>query len=277
MMDAKGALDQFVSRAGYETFLSNGAAWGGSTSGLSAADFPNMNTLTDAERNVAMDTIRKEPVFLLQYLVRNDLPWTQVLTADYTVLNPQLTKVLGAKLVSGSFTNPADATELRPARIPQVSARYPGKAFAHAGVLSTNAWLSRFPTTDTNRNRHRSSRVFKQFMGLDIEALAQRPLDDSKNGNFRVPTMENPNCMVCHTIMDPVAGAFRDWGVNARYQQNFNGTAGDKDSMAWAYKWGTYPLNHNGQKWYHTGDSWYRDMLLPGRASAYKLALKQGS
>ena len=102
---------------------------------------------------------------MLQYLVANDKPWTEVLTADYTVTNPQLAKALGAKPVSGSFTNAADAKELRPVRIPQVSARYPGKAFAHAGVLSTNAWLSRFPTTDTNRNRHRASKLVQAVHG----------------------------------------------------------------------------------------------------------------
>ena len=264
MMDVKGAMDAFVYRAGHEVFLSSGAASIGSGSGLSASDFPAINSLTQDEKNAASDAERKEPVFLLQYLVGNDKPWTDALTADYTVTNPQLAKALSAKPVSGSFTNATDAKELRPVRIPQVSARYPGKAFAHAGVMSTNAWLSRFPTTDTNRNRHRASRLYKQFMALDIEALAQRPLDDSNNGNYLVPTMQNPNCMVCHTIMEPVAGAFRDWGVNARYLQNFDGTKGGKDSLANVYKSGSYPLDNNGQPWYHTDDTWYRDMFPTG-------------
>ena len=264
MMDGKGALDPFVYRAGHETFLSNGAAWIGSNLGLSNSDFPTIDTLSDAERNAANDAIRKEPVFLLQYLVGNDKPWTEVLTANYTIMNPQLAKAVGAKPLSGSFTNAADAKELRPVRIPQVSARYPGKAFAHAGVLSSNAWLSRFPTTDTNRNRHRAAKVYKQFMALDIEALAQRPLDDSKNGNYLVPTMQNPNCMVCHTIMEPVAGAFRDWGNNSRFLQNFDGAKGSKDSLSGVYKSGSYPLDNNGQPWYHTGDTWYRDMFPAG-------------
>ena len=264
MLDAKGALDPFVYRAGHEIFLSGGAATIGSNLGLANTDFPAIDTLTAEEKNAASDAERKEPVYLLQYLVGNDRPWTEALTADYTVMNPQLAKAVGAKPVSGSFTNLTDAKELRPVRIPQVSARYPGKAFAHAGVLSTNAWLSRFPTTDTNRNRHRASRVYKQFMALDIEALAQRPLDDSKNGNYLVPTMQNPNCMVCHTIMEPVAGAFRDWGTNARYLQNFNGTTGTKDSLSGVYKSGSYPLDNNGQPWYHAGDTWYRDMFPAG-------------
>jgi hypothetical protein len=132
------------------------------------------------------------------------------------------------------------------------------------GVLTTNAWLSRFPTTDTNRNRHRAAKVFKQFLGVDLEALAERPIDDSGNGDYLVPTMENENCMVCHTVMDPVAGAFKNWGTSNRYQQNFNGERGDLDSLARSYKSGSYPMDHNNQPWYHEGDVWYRDMFKPG-------------
>ena len=264
MLDSQGALDQFVYRAGHESFLSGGAEWIGNTRGLSSADFPALNTLTDAEKAAANDAVRREPVYLLQYLVGNDKPWTEALTANYTVMNPQLAKATGATPVSGAFTDATNAKEFKPVRIPQVSARYPGKAFAHAGVLSTNSWLSRFPTTDTNRNRHRAAKVYKQFLGVDIEALAQRPLDDSKNGNYLVPTMENPNCMVCHTVMEPVAGAFRDWGNNSRYLQNFDGSKGDKDSLAWVYKSSSYLLDKNGQPWYHMGDTWYRDMFPTG-------------
>jgi cytochrome c553 len=264
MMDTKGAMDAFVYRAGHETFLSVGAAGIGSSTGLVGADFPNLLNMTQTEVNAANDAVRKEPVYLLQYMVGNDKPWTDALTANYTVMNPQLTKATAALTLNGAFTDPTNAKELRPVRIPFVSARYPSKAFAHAGVLSTNAWLSRFPTTDTNRNRHRAAKVYKQFLGVDIETLAQRPLDDSKNGNYRVPTMQNPNCMVCHTLMEPVAGAFRDWGANSWYLQNYNGTTGTKDSLSSVYKSGSYPLDNNGQPWYHTGDTWYRDMFPTG-------------
>ena len=263
MLDVEGALNRFVYRAGHEVFLSNGAARANSGNGIRVEDFPALANLTDAEKNIVSDTIRKEPVFLMEHIVDKDRPWTEILTADYTVLNAGLAKALGAETLE-SFRNPDDPNELRPARIPQLSARMPDKPFPHAGVLTTNAWLSRFPTTDTNRNRHRSANVYKQFMGLDIEALAQRPLNDSGNGSFRVPTMENPNCMVCHTVMDPVAGAFKNWGNEARYFQNFNGTSGDKDSLSRSYKSSGYPLNHLEQQWFHKGDTWYRDMLMPG-------------
>jgi hypothetical protein len=76
--------------------------------------------------------------------------------------------------------------------------------------------------------------------------------------------MENPNCMVCHTIMEPVAGAFKNWGTRNRYAQNFNGERGDLDSLSRAYKSRGYALNHDNQRWHHGGDTWYRDMFKPG-------------
>jgi len=264
MLDSEKALHHFVYRAAHETFLSNGSANANSNEGIRTEDFPVLASLSRDERRIVNDTIKKEPVYLLQHIVDTDRPWTESLTADYTVLNGTLAKTLGAKPLSGNFSDPMDSNERLPARIAALSARLGDKAFPHAGVLTTNAWLSRFPTTDTNRNRHRAAQVYQQFLGIDIEALAERPIDDSANGNYLVPTMENPNCMVCHTVMEPVAGAFKNWGARNRYAQNFNGSRGDLDSLSRGYKSRNYALNHQNQRWYHKGDTWYRDMFKPG-------------
>lgn len=273
MFDQEGALDRFTHRAGHEVFLSQGAARINDTNrGASYIDFPNLaedsTTLTSQEMRYVRDAIKSEPVFLLQYIVNSDKPWTDIVAADYTVLNGVLAKALGATPVEGGFADPADNAELKAVRIDSVSKRIEDKAYPHAGVLTTNSWLSRFPTTDSNRNRHRSAKVFKQFLGIDIEALAQRPLDDSNNGDFLVPTMENPSCMTCHTSMDPVAGAFRNWGDRNRYFQNWNGERGSHDSLARSYRSSSYPKNADGQSWYRNGDVWYRDVLAPGFGNA---------
>lgn len=264
MMQEEKALDKFVYRAAHETFLSNGAARAGSGEGIREEDYPMLGQLSSAERRLVNNSIQKEPVYLLQHIVDKDRPWTESLTADYTVLNGALAKTLGATPISGSFADLLDSEERLPSRIARLSARLGDKAFPHAGVLTTNAWLSRFPTTDTNRNRHRSAMVFKQFLGVDIEALAARPIDDSENDSYLVPTMENPNCLVCHTVMEPVAGAFQNWGNRNRYHQNFNGQRGSLDALANAYKSSNYARNHENQRWYQNGDTWYRDMFKPG-------------
>ena len=47
----------------------------------------------------------------------------------------------------------------------------------HAGVLSTQAWLARYPSTDTNRNRARARWTYFHFLGVDIEKSAPRTTD----------------------------------------------------------------------------------------------------
>ena len=65
-----------------------------------------------------------------------------------------------------------------------------------AGILTTSAWLNRFPTTDTNRNRHRAWVLMRRFLATDILRLADRPVDPTSSQVFN-PTMNDPQCTVC--------------------------------------------------------------------------------
>ncbi|MCZ0942758.1 MAG: hypothetical protein OXJ53_06870 [Gammaproteobacteria bacterium] len=44
--------------------------------------------------------------------------------------------------------------------------------------------------------------------------------------------MQNPACTVCHTVMDPVAGAFQNYGDEGLYRDQWGGS----DSLDWFYK-----------------------------------------
>lgn len=225
-------------------------------------DFPALNALRDDNRreyNRVVADIRVEPLRLLRHIVENDRPYQEILTADHTMVTPRMASAYGVDLLQPFQTGEAD--EWVPARIKAVSARtddLQARPYPHAGVLTTPEWLGRFPTTDSNRNRHRSKILYQQFLGVDIEALGQRPLDDSANGDYLVPTMENPACLLCHTNMEPAAGAFENWGTRAQYWQSSG------DSLSSAYKSSNYYKNHDGDAWYKPGDIWYRDMLEPG-------------
>jgi hypothetical protein len=74
-------------------------------------------------------------------------------------------------------------------------------------------WLNRFPSTPTNRNRHRARMVYKFFLGTDVLRLGERPIDPTSIKTVN-PTMNNPNCTVCHTVIDPVAGALQNFQAN---------------------------------------------------------------
>ena len=104
--------------------------------------------------------------------------------------------------------------------------------YPHAGILNTTAFLKRYPTTATNRNRARARWTYYHFLGVDIENSASRTMDPVALADTNNPTMHNPACTVCHTVMDPVAGAFQDYGDEGYYKDQWGGM----DSLDEFYK-----------------------------------------
>jgi hypothetical protein len=162
--------------------------------------------------------------------------------------------------VTGTFANPLDDTVFLPATIP--NQRLTGVR-DHSGVLSTHAWLQRFPTTATNRNRHRVYIASKQFLATDVTALAVRPLDDSAALAFRIPTMENPGCAICHDTIDPMAAGWQNWQENNR-DRPFRDAMNKDHALPASYRSNAYPKDANNQSYYKLGDAWFRDEKAPG-------------
>jgi Protein of unknown function (DUF1588) len=240
----------------------------GNNMGYNPADWPtagavlgaaNVTQVDAATRNRFDTAAKREPVELMKFIVRNDRPYTEMVSANYTVVNGILGDMLGAT-VQGTFTNKDDDNEWRQATLP--SQRLGGTR-EHAGVLSTHPWLQRFPTTDTNRNRHRVNILYRQFLATDVSALAVRPSDDGTQ--FRVPTIENPACAACHDTIDPVAAGFQNWNERNRFLPNLTGTV--DHALPATYRANNYPKDANGQAYYQAGDNWFRDVKAPGYGS----------
>ncbi|MFZ9886417.1 MAG: DUF1588 domain-containing protein [Myxococcota bacterium] len=160
----------------------------------------------DASRTHTNRSVAREPLELIAHVVRNDRPFSEVLTADYTMLNPFSARVYGVSDVN--FADPLNPDDFQPARVPGIP---------HAGVLTSPMFLNRFPTTATNRNRHRARMVYQFFLATDVQLLAERPVDPSSIVDHN-PTMNNPQCTVCHENIDPVAGTFQNWDDKGRYR-----------------------------------------------------------
>ena len=207
---------------------------------------------------------------LLAYVVENEKPYTEILTADYTMVTPTLNEMLGGDAV---FSSEDDESVFKPAKLvsyyqdpslkrlesdsnqqaPYEAIGEPVNNYPHAGILTDLGFLNRYPTTATNRNRARARWVFYHFLDIDIEKSSQRPTDEAALKDQNNPTMNNPNCTVCHAILDPVAGAFQNWGIDNLYQPNGNDTLD-----------GFYKNPNDGNSLYRDGDLWYRDMRVPG-------------
>ena len=66
--------------------------------------------------------------------------------------------------------------------------------------------------------------------------------------------MNNPNCTVCHALLDPVAGAFQNWDEFNHFRN------GGSDALDRFYK----NPEDGTRSLYQYGDLWYRDMRSPG-------------
>lgn len=259
------AFDSFVEEVGVTHLLSPGVVVFGNNTGLNATDFPsaadlinNTNGFNGQVRTRFEQSVRREGVELMKYIVRNDQRWTDMVAGNYTVMNGVMAQYVAAS-VEGNFVNTADDNEWRRA---QWRSERLGGIREHAGVLSTHAWLQRFPTTDTNRNRHRVYMMGQQFLATDFTALAARPLDDG-NTRFRVTWMENPDCKVCHDTIDPMAAGFRNWNEANRYLP-LRDAQGVDHGLPQTYRAGNYPRDANNQPFYQVGDTWFRDAMPPG-------------
>jgi hypothetical protein len=258
------AFDRFLEDVGDTHFLTPGVLVRG-MGGYSATDWPSAGAVLGANgvtqepqavRNRFDAAVRREGTELMKYIVKNDRPYTEMVTANYTLTNGVMARFLNAT-VQGSFVNAEDDTEWRPATLPEQRL---GGAREHAGVLSTQAWLSRFPTTDTNRNRHRINVLMKQFLATDATALAMRPVEATQT--FKVPTVENPACSACHTTIDPMAAGFQNWNEANRFLPVR--TNNIDHALPASYRSNNYPKDAANMAYFKSGDNWFRDGHAPG-------------
>ncbi|HLW65227.1 MAG TPA: hypothetical protein VKS79_07910 [Gemmataceae bacterium] len=161
-----------------------------------------------------------EPMKLIEFIVRNDRPFTEIVTADYTMVSPYSARGYGVfDELKDKFKNPDDPFEYVPVKLKALKGRSRQEDedsktgfYAHAGLLSTFQYLTRYPTTETNRNRLRARMYYQHFLGVDVLELAARVSDAAAvTAKYKVPTMEAAECVVCHKTLDPVAGLFQDY------------------------------------------------------------------
>lgn len=193
---------------------------------------------TSANRDWTTRSLTQEPMRLIEYVVRNNLPFSDVVAGNYVVANPYLAKLYGIPhdkpLAPENFLE-WKRIDFSPVQNRQDNANAPMETTARpvAGVLSTPAFLNRWETTPTNKGRKRSRIVLKNFLATDILKFAQRPVDSTALTSVQNPTANSAMCSVCHSVVDPIAGGFRGF-------------------------------NENNMSRFDADDKWHDDMLPPG-------------
>jgi hypothetical protein len=183
-----------------------------------------------------------EPMKLVEHIVRNDRPFTEIVTADYIMVSPYTARGYGIyDELKPKFKNADDPFEYVPVKLKALVGRNKDENqesatgdYPHAGLLSTFQYLRRYPTTETNRNRLRARMYYQHFLGVDVLELAARVSDAAEaTAKYPIPTMQASECVVCHKTLDPVAGLFQDY---------------------WKFE-GVYGRRKGG---------WFKDMFAPG-------------
>ncbi|MCA9411200.1 MAG: DUF1585 domain-containing protein [Candidatus Omnitrophica bacterium] len=153
-------------------------------------DYENEESRWDVTKAVG-----EEPVRLFQYIVKNDLPLTELVAADYTVANSTLSWFWNISYDGNEYSD-----QWRKGRY------LDGRE--HAGVLSQTSFYFRYPSTLSNKQRHRANQITRIF--LDDDHLLRDVSVDLRLGaadpelNLLDATVHNVGCVACHSTLDGI-------------------------------------------------------------------------
>ncbi len=139
------------------------------------------------ERDVA-----DEPLRLIARVIAEDRPYSEIVTADWTMASSLLGEIWPLDREEGEGWQPARYTDGRPA----------------AGILATNGLWWRYVSAPTNKNRRRAGVIMDRLLCEDI---LNRPITFSGSGSIDVEIDEliwqDPACQSCHSTIDPIASS----------------------------------------------------------------------
>ncbi|MFM2246416.1 MAG: hypothetical protein RL071_2490 [Pseudomonadota bacterium] len=147
--------------------------------------------------------VGEEPLRLVARVAASDLPWTEIVTADWTMANEALASAWYLPYpADGQGWQQSRYTDGRPA----------------AGVLATNGLWWRYGSTSSNANRKRANQASRILLcndylvrpidfARDVDLLDEDAVNDAINNN--------PGCVNCHVSLDPFAAYFFGfWAYN---------------------------------------------------------------
>lgn len=163
---------------------------------------PSRGPLTDLPTWDVYASTVEEPLKLVEHVVTSDLPYTEVLTLDYTLYDSVIAKVYG-------LPYDADGPEWQQGH--WVDGR------PHAGVLSSSELWRRYRSAGANYHRQRANFVAEAFLCEPFasrEIVLPSDIDVSDEQVVLDAINHNPACVGCHQAMDPLAAFF--WGFKGQ-------------------------------------------------------------
>lgn len=146
---------------------------------------------------VVADSIGDEPLALLRHVIENDLPFSEMVTADYTMADPIVAAMWSLEYPEGKTGwQPSFYTDGRP----------------HAGVMTSTTMWSRYPSAGVNSNRHRANTISRIFLCDDYlsrpVSFSRTQIDTLTSGDPEEVIQTTQACQSCHSTLDPFASHF---------------------------------------------------------------------
>ena len=141
-------------------------------------------------------SLTEAPLRLIEHVVMNDRPYTEIVTADYAVADGVVATVWGLDYAgTGKSWEVVHYADGRPA----------------AGILSDSMLFTRHSTTFSNKNRGRANAVSRallcyDFIDRQIEIDSNIDLSDPEEVANAIE--KNETCASCHQTLDPLAAYF---------------------------------------------------------------------
>jgi hypothetical protein len=138
----------------------------------------------------------QEPLRLIENIVMTDQPYTQIVTANYTMADPIVAAIYGMTYTgTGTSWQPTSWPDGRPA----------------AGILVSDALHVRYRSAGFNYHRGRANAVSRSLLCHDF-LTGDVVLDPSVNladpNVVSAAVVADPSCAACHQTLDPLASYF---------------------------------------------------------------------
>jgi len=193
------------------------------------AGFPAVGDLQGVPTHALNTSIIEAAGRLAAHIVAEDRPWSEIVTADYTLADEVVATVWGLPYDwSGGGWQVTQYEDGRPL----------------AGVLSDGWVFTRMPSTENNRNRERASLVANALICHDYPGRPVFIPDDinlTDEAAIANAIEDNEVCVGCHQTLDPLANVFYshmglrfpEYETQYPLQQYTPGAAADAPPAAW--------------------------------------------
>lgn len=146
------------------------------------------------------------PLKLIEWVVTTGQPYSEILTTDVVLAN---------EVTALAYGLPFD-----PEGPPWQESHWPDGRPAGGILVDNSVWI-RFPSSSVNFQRSRAVVAAE----LVCDALAERPLAfDVFEPGTPAAVSEDPACLACHSVLDPLASAFwgaRPWIISADVREAY--------------------------------------------------------